>query len=184
MSAKWNQEKETLIHSWVTNYQPLLIQRAFSVVRDKQLAEDTVQEVWIKVYKNIHIAKNIDNILAWLKTVTLRTAIDLLRKEKRTKEILPEEDYLENVSFYSSNNIEEAMEWKQTWLMIHDCMSNSSTKLKEVFEMKFNHGLTDKEIAKQLNISSSAVKTRIFRVRQVIKEKYEAMEEVSIQPGA
>lgn len=175
---------EYLICTWVTNYQPQLIQRAFSVVKDRQLAEDTVQEVWIKVYKNMHIAQTIDNILAWLKTVTLRTAIDLLRKEKRMKEILPEEDYLDNISTYSINNVEEAMELKQTWVMIHECLSTSSTKLKEVFDMKFSRGLTDQEIAHQLNISSSAVKTRVFRVRQVIKENFEGMEQLYVQPGA
>lgn len=179
-------DKERLITTWVRQYQRPLFQRAYAVVKDVQLAEDTVQEVWIKAYKNIHLVQQIDNILAWLKTVTLRTAIDILRKEKRMREVLPSDDFpLENLEIYSFNDVDEAMEWKQTWISIQKCLSKSSSKLKQVFDLKFNLGLTDQEIASHLNISSSAVKTRVFRVRQIIKENFHEVDQgLIIQPGA
>ncbi|WP_042356798.1 RNA polymerase sigma factor [Bacillus rubiinfantis] len=55
---------------------------ALSILRDTELAEDVLQEVYIKLYQEMK-HKKIPNVKAWLITVSRNTALDLYRKKKR-----------------------------------------------------------------------------------------------------
>lgn len=64
-------------------YSRRLHRLAFSYTRDSFLAEDVVQETFIKAYKKLDTIVDSTKIGAWLSAITARTAIDLLRMEKR-----------------------------------------------------------------------------------------------------
>lgn len=55
---------------------------AISVLRDFSLAEDVLQETFIKLYQHMN-HQEIPNVKAWLLTVSRNMALDLYRKKKR-----------------------------------------------------------------------------------------------------
>jgi RNA polymerase sigma factor (sigma-70 family) len=55
---------------------------ALSILRDFELAEDVMQEVYIKLYRHSKY-NQVTNVRAWLIRVTRNTALDLYRKKKR-----------------------------------------------------------------------------------------------------
>ncbi|MGN8645212.1 RNA polymerase sigma factor [Gracilibacillus sp. HCP3S3_G5_1] len=167
----------------VKQYQSMMHYTALKVVKDQQIAEDVVQESWIKVMKQQVDIEKIDKLGAWLRTVTSRTAIDILRKEKRRQTCLLESPYLiEELAICSSNEVDDQINWKTTLDELEQCI-NKSKKLKHVFQLKFKMELDDDQIAKTLKISRSTVKTRIFRTRQLLKRHYQLNENI-LKPGA
>ncbi|SER98698.1 RNA polymerase sigma-70 factor, ECF subfamily [Gracilibacillus ureilyticus] len=177
------ENREICFADLVNKYQEMMFYTALQILKDCQLAEDAVQEAWIKVFRFSVDQSKIDKISAWLRTVTSRTAIDMLRKENRSKMILLEEDInIEELKICSVEHVNEEMAIKGTFEEIKKCMDHSSDKLKSVFYLKVVKGYQDTEISSILKISESAVKTRLFRARKLIKQHYKVYND--IKPGA
>ncbi|ENH97167.1 RNA polymerase ECF-type sigma factor [Gracilibacillus halophilus YIM-C55.5] len=166
-------EKQCLtIDDMVHKYQDMMYRTAVKILRDPQLAEDALQEAWVKVYRSNVAVYQIEKLPAWLRTITSRVAIDLLRKEQRTKMCLLDENFnLEEWRIYSRDDTDQMVNWHDTIHEVNQCL-NRSYKLKKIFCLKFYQGLSDQEIAALLNISYSAVKTRVHRARQMVKKYY------------
>ncbi|MFC4404766.1 RNA polymerase sigma factor [Gracilibacillus xinjiangensis] len=177
------ENKELCFTDLVDKYQEMMFYTALHVLKDRQLAEDAVQEAWIKVYRFSIDRTNIDKLAAWLRTITSRTAIDMLRKERRSKMfLLDEEINIEELKIFSVEHINEEIAIKGTLEEIKKCFDHSSEKLQIVFYLKVVKGYQDSEISTMLNISESAVKTRLFRARKLIKKQYQLIDD--IKPGA
>lgn len=82
---------DTGFQQCVEKYKNLLYSLAFSALRDEYIAEDVVQESWIRAYKAL---RNFDHsqllmlqIRAWLCTIVKNVAIDYLAKERKQSSI-------------------------------------------------------------------------------------------------
>lgn len=64
-------------------YSNIILIYAMSIVRDVHLAEDIMQDVFIKVGHNASKYKSNKNAYAWILTVTRNQAFDVLRKRKK-----------------------------------------------------------------------------------------------------
>lgn len=168
-----------LIHQ----YQNMMYYAALKIVKDNQLAEDIVQESWIKVIQYNRPLQGIEKLGAWLRTITTRTAIDMIRKENIMKTYLFEEACLiEELKINSCNELEDRLNWLCTYNELEESLKNNA-KLADIFHLKFRMDLDDQEIASKLDLSLSAVKSRVFRTRQVLKK--EKQQPLSLaKPGA
>lgn len=70
----------SLVHTYLTP----LYSFVFLVVRDKDTAEDIVQETWIKAWKHLKRFDQEQNFKTWLYTIAKNTAFDHLKKKKAT----------------------------------------------------------------------------------------------------
>lgn len=105
---------------------------ALSILRDFELAEDVLQEVFIKLFHHMK-QKDISNLQAWLVRVARNTALDMLRKKKR--EITGfENDYFERVHSFIEDPIEKMVLKK--YLGSLDSDERQIVILKEVVGMK------------------------------------------------
>ncbi|WP_235817532.1 RNA polymerase sigma factor [Gracilibacillus timonensis] len=162
----------------VDQFQAMMYYTAFNVVKDKQTAEDVVQETWIKVLKQGKKITQVEKLGSWLKTITTRTAIDLLRKEKRSHTCLFQDpNWLEELDLCAGDFVEERLNCSILLEELEQCIGNQQ-KLLAVFQLKFRLEFDNQQIAEMLNISNSAVKTRLFRIRKLLK-RAEVVEDFS-----
>src|SRR5690606_17505060 len=84
---------------------------AYSVTKDWFTAEDVVQESFIKAYNKMDCIESREKIGAWLYSITIRTAIDFLRAEKRKQSIPMDLASLEYAEFQTdaTSSLEEAV---------------------------------------------------------------------------
>lgn len=150
------------------SYQKVL-KIAESIVRDHFLAEDILQETFVKVYQNLDQLKHIENVSAWISAIATRTAIDFLRKEKRISHSLMNEELLYPHGYF--NEIEHLVEIRLLKEKIEMYIQQLKPSYRQVIELKYRKGLSEKEMEKELNLSKSNVKTRLYRARQTLKEK-------------
>ncbi|GAE95100.1 hypothetical protein JCM21714_4309 [Gracilibacillus boraciitolerans JCM 21714] len=90
---------------------------------------------------------------------------------------------LKEINICATNEVEEQFNWKTTFDDLEQCI-NKNENLKIVFELKYRQELNEHQIAAILNITQSAVKTRIFRARQLIKQSYNYQDVDLLKPGA
>ncbi|MDF0728513.1 RNA polymerase sigma factor [Cytobacillus sp. S13-E01] len=143
---------------------------AYSITKDTFLAEDIVQETFIKAYKKLDTIVDAGKIGAWLSTIASRTAIDLMRKEKRTK-LVPIEDTILDLLDCKNGNITVESEIEITMFSeeVQAEIKHLKPEQREVLLLKYTRGLRDEEIANQLHIKKATVKTRLYRARQQLK---------------
>lgn len=147
---------ETLIGK----YHPLIFKYLCKISGDELVAEDLVQETFIKMIRSIDKFDSYGRakFYTYLICIAKNCYIDYYRKEKkRLKDIT----FDNNLNMEDCNNVEELVISKMDNMNILEAMDNLTDDQKMVIKMKYIEELTIKEIGEILNIESKTVKSRI-----------------------
>ncbi|WP_080846002.1 RNA polymerase sigma factor [Cytobacillus gottheilii] len=142
---------------------------AYRITRDQQLAEDAVHETYIKAIKNIRCVEDSQKVGAWLAVIAARTAIDIVRKEKKGFVMSMEHIQLEASSLQTDQNVEKDVEASLFNQNLYKAIHQLSARYQTILLLKLQQGLKEQEIADLLRINQNTVKTRLYRARQKLK---------------
>lgn len=141
------------------------------IIREHYLAEDIVQESFLKAFKCQDMIIDHSKLRAWLRTIVTRTAIDYLRKESKFAFCSIDQTRDECVHITGvENSVEEQISWKLCYLELKNLIGELPETLQEVIQLKLIGDCSDAEISRKLNITISAVKTRLHRARKRLKQ--------------
>lgn len=143
---------------------------AIKISRDVFLAEDIIQETFMKAFKKMDTIMDSSKIGPWLSKIASNTAIDFMRRDKKTNETLTDyNDFnkIENEWLKAVYRAKEITQFDEQ--EISEEIMNLNPKERSIFNLKYQDGLKEEEIAHKLNISRAAVKSRLYRARQNIK---------------
>lgn len=141
----------------------------FSMTRDAYLAEDIVQETFIKAMKKAETIIDEEKAGAWLSVIARRTALDVIRRERRKAAVPMEQDILECLGVATKQNVEQEVESGFAAEEITGAVKKLTGSYRDILLLKIDRGLKEREIAAMLNLNPSTVKTRIFRARKQLK---------------
>ncbi len=141
---------------------------AMVITKDKYLAEDIVQETFIKAYNKIDSILDLEKMGAWLSTIASRTAIDLIRKEKRSGTILVD-DIIFNENTKAINDVEQEIEYLWMKREITQEVLQLKPALRTAFLLKYKEDMKEEDIATHLQLPIGTVKSRLYRARQQIR---------------
>lgn len=139
---------------------------AWKIIRVKSVAEDVVQEVFIKLWINKEKLAEVENLDAYLNTITRNHILNNLRKVAYEQTFL--EDLVREHSV-SVNNVSDPVLYNELQDLVHKAIQRLSPRQKKVFQLSRTEGLKHAEIAAQLNISQSTVKDHIVEALRSIK---------------
>lgn len=142
---------------------------AYFITRDPYLAQDVVQDTFMKAFRDLDSLRDRSKMGAWLSTIASRTAIDLIRKQKVWNGIPTEDVYLEKDKNNHSNPVEMEVEIKLMLKEVGEVLSEISVEHREILLLKYIHELKEKEIAELLNLKEGTVKSRIFRAKKELR---------------
>lgn len=146
------------------SHQKLLFHIAFGITRDYHLAQDVVQETYIKAYQKWDTVVDDAKLRSWLSSIVTRTAIDFVRKEKRRKEVLETGITYKEVA--SHNNVEEEVNHLLLQKEITKAFGVLTLSQQSVLHLKVVEGMKEKEIAETLHLNQNNVKTVLYRARK------------------
>lgn len=131
-------------------------------VRDQDLANDILQDVLMKVYNFCLKRSGVRNVRSWLFQIAQNTIIDHYRKQAKfsDKDIPEKYEEEENIAF------SEALTY------ITPILNFLPPKYAVPLRLSDIDGLKQSEIAKKLNLSLPATKSRIQRGRQLLMAKF------------
>ncbi|OFX18773.1 MAG: hypothetical protein A2041_12715 [Bacteroidetes bacterium GWA2_31_9b] len=155
-------EKEIDLFQMLYNkYHPKVLDKCYSLLKNKELAKETAQDIFSKVYENLESFKGKSSFSSWLYSVTYNQCIDYLRLKKKLhypewnrENEIPEiiDDSEELISDISYDRLMEILD------LLH-------TEEKALLMMKYNDNFTIKHISEALRVSESAAKMRIKRAK-------------------
>lgn len=147
---------------------------AYAVLLNSYDAEDTVQETFLKLYRN-RSWRQADNERAFLARVAWRTAVD----QRRHFSSQPKSENMRQVDLLSSprSGPEEIVTAADEHAKIHALIDSLAEELRVPLVLSAFEELTSREIANILSIPDGTVRTRLQRARQILREKLTAMQE-------
>lgn len=150
---------------------------AYFILQDSYLAQDVVQETFLKAFQNIDKVQDGSKLGSWLGTIAARTAVDVLRKEKKYRFATEKLILNETIAAYDqSNNVEKIIENRFVKNLVRQQIAGLKPEYRQVIVLKYMYELQDQEIADALDLSLSAVKSRLHRARLALRrilEKYQ-----------
>jgi RNA polymerase sigma-70 factor (family 1) len=144
-------------------YWPKLYIYAFNVLREKELCEDIVQQVFLDLWTKRHNAQ-IANLHSYLHQSVKYQIFNHFRKSKYKKQLLKKLDLIS-----TQRKIDEAYEEKELRDRIRDVISQLPGQRRIIFEMSRHKELSNKEISRNLNISVQTVKNQISESLKFIR---------------
>ncbi len=144
----------------VGRYSNMVYAVAISKIRDPYLSEDIAQEVFVKAWMNLSKLDEVEKFANWLITITINQCIGYFRKNARKQEKMVQD-------------IPEFMDPFQTEIkdLLWESLDNLEEKYRIVVVMNYITGYTAKEIGNLLNISQSAIESRLRRAKKQLKKE-------------
>ncbi|MEC1177680.1 sigma-70 family RNA polymerase sigma factor [Metasolibacillus meyeri] len=147
-------------------YTESLIRLAYYYVKDRQAAEDIVQEVFIKLYHHPDKYEERGELQAFLYKMTANKSKDYLRSWSYRKV------QLQNKIFPLDSKMEvDELVRKEEETIIGDAILELPLKQREVLIYFYFNEMKIKAIANILSIPESTVKTRLRRGKELLKNK-------------
>ena len=140
------------------NYSGALYGIIYKMLENHQLAEDVLQEAFVKIWNNI---SNYDRVkgrlFTWMLNVTRNLTIDTIRSKsyKKQTKIHSSENAVNNVS----NNTNIAASFDALGIRKHLTLLKNDQK--QIIDLAYFEGFTQEEISKNLAIPLGTVKTRM-----------------------
>lgn len=144
-----------------------VLRYAYLYLGDRGWAEDASQQVFLRVYQNMGDFRGEASIKTWILRITINTCKNI-RKSKGYRKVLAEcsLDALQSHTVFGNNlNPEDTDIWQEI-LKLPDAHRN-------VLVLKYYQDYTTEEIAKLLNLTQSAVRSRLSRAISKIRKNLE-----------
>ncbi|MES0372137.1 MAG: RNA polymerase sigma factor SigZ [Mariprofundaceae bacterium] len=133
-----------------------------SRVSDADIADDILQDVFLKIHTGISSLKDTNRLRPWIYQITRNAIIDYYRAHK------PHVELPETLVAPEKDDAETARQEIEGCMM--PLIKNLSDTYREAVMLSEVEGLTQKHVAERLGLSLSAAKSRIQRGRAMIKD--------------
>lgn len=162
-AARMPDEKMT---QWVEAHQTALLRLCFAYLHDRGLAEDAVQETFLKAYRGYHRFRREASEKTWLSRIAINTCRDFQKSARRRRD---------GVSLDTLPEPVEATSGEDRLLTLS--VMELPVALRECVLLYYFEDMTCGEIARTLHISQQAVSKRLKTAREELRAKLEGREE-------
>jgi RNA polymerase sigma-70 factor (ECF subfamily) len=131
----------------------------FSKVKNKEVSEDILQDVFLKIQMNVHTLKDSSKLTSWVYQITRNTILDHFRKNKT---ISP----LENIDIVEAD---ADLDFSRLSDCINSKINNLPNTYKEALLLTILRDFSQIELAEYLGISYSGAKSRVQRGKEKVK---------------
>ncbi|QCX38299.1 sigma-70 family RNA polymerase sigma factor [Aureibaculum algae] len=145
-------------------YCDAMFKTAFNFMKDKALAEDMMQESFIKAFQKLNQFNESVAFGAWLKKIVINQCLDYLKRRKLTI-VEINENHLQ-LSDEDNWKVQSSISIDQVYYAIEQLAENYKITLKLFLLEGYDH----QEIAQILNITEVASRSQLFRAKNKLKE--------------
>ncbi|SDP12488.1 RNA polymerase sigma-70 factor, ECF subfamily [Paenibacillus sp. yr247] len=147
----------------------------YFILRDHAAVEDIIQESFLRAVRKAPLLHEIDKYESWVKKLTRNVTLNHLRKHKRNREELEAELLLCIKEAAPTSEylvpLDKEVELKLMREAIITYINELSPSYRQIIAMKWIHNLSYKDMASELGVTEGVVRQRLFRARDVIKQR-------------
>lgn len=170
------QMTEEELSQLMDEYGTELLRLCFMYLKDHQLAEDAVQETFLKVYTKYASFRGNSSVKTWITSIAMNVCRDYMRKKSYKERPLLLPDSIDEQNAYEEKLINEnAVSFGSTNEDLDSKIAvlNAVSELPEIYRktilLYYYSGLSTEEIAKVLKCAKATVNVRLKRARDMLK---------------
>jgi RNA polymerase sigma-70 factor (ECF subfamily) len=154
----------------VYTYQDAVYNLCYRLLSERTEAEDASQEAFLRAYLNLQRYDPSRSFKTWLLTIASNHCIDRLRR-RRLKWLSIEDDILPNLSLSSDEpEPEDVAIMKERREALQTILGKLNPEYRAAVVLRYWYDYSYNEIADILDTTESAIKSRLFRARQILAE--------------
>ena len=142
----------------------------YGLTRDASLAEDILQEVWLKLFESCTQKKDhIDNQLAWCRGTAKNIVLHHWRSRRNAKVVMDSElvDLIEQ-AFAEYDQGEDLVAHRQNAL--RSCMEGIPEESKKLLRLRYEEGRSFQQMSERLQRSANGLMMSLSRLRKSLLE--------------
>lgn len=152
----------------VTCYQTGVFNVCYRLLHERSEAEDLAQETFMRAYDRLHIFDLDREFGPWIRRIAANLCLNYLESRKVTAQLDEERDVDDG------QRPERQVEVRERSAQIRDALLSLPPHYRVVIELRHYQELSYDEIASELKIPLSDVKSHLFRARKLLAEKLHA----------
>lgn len=159
----------------VHKYEDPFLRKAMSIVREKEEAEDIVQEAFTKIYLNAKKFKTVEgaSFSSWGYRILINTALThYMRRKRRGSHTAQLDDEIWNI--IPDKNLRQ-FEKREVQDLVVSVMTRMSPLFARALNGFFLEGKSQEELAQAEGVSVGAIKTRVHRAKQEFVRIYKSI---------
>ena len=168
-----SQGNELAFKTLFNRHRDKLYNYLFRITKSKEIAEEIVIDVFLKLWQGRDLVVEIKNAEAFLHKVACNKALDFLRMAARHKRL---QEFIKQEIMTRSVRRDEALQENECRDLLNKAMEQLSPQRRHIFSLSRDHGLSHEEIASQLNLSRHTVRNTIAEglklVRRFLKDHH------------
>lgn len=138
-----------------TEHMPSFYRTAYSIVQNRQDAEDAVQQALLNAWRARHKART-GAERAWMMRIVINESRSILRRRREIPtEMLPHT---------AADSVADSTD-------LYEAVRALPESLRTPFLLKYMEGMTEKEVAAAMGLALPSVKNRLFRARKKLQDK-------------
>ncbi len=165
----------------VERYSPFIFNIICRTIKDRSLAEDLSQEVFLRMYRFLNGFKKKCRFSTWLYRLTVNVCFSAQRRSKEESKVVSLSYQTENVgSNPGTRELEDesfsprkTLEKEELTGKIKSAIDSLSEVLKMTFILREFEDLSYNELAKVFQCSQGTIKSRLSRARETLRQKLE-----------
>jgi RNA polymerase sigma-70 factor (ECF subfamily) len=167
----------------VVAYQTPVYNLAYRMLGSKAEAEDAAQEAFLRAYIHLRSFDSNRPFRSWLLSIASHYCIDRLRRRRITW-IPLEDEFAEPYHMTSkSPNPETVTSQKEQEEQVQQLLDTLSPTDRAAITLRYWYDCSYEEIAEMLNLTTSAVKSRLHRARRALADSMEGESSYAMQTG-
>jgi RNA polymerase sigma factor (sigma-70 family) len=168
------QKEKAALEQLYDRYEKILFSFLYKMTEDRDLAEEALQEVFIKLWRGKgEYDESKGKFTSWLFTMSRNSAIDLIRKQKKPS--VPLDEIGDLVS--PETAVEELAEWQEQKDQIQEAVSELSSEQQKMIQLFYFKGMTHETISTMCDIPLGTVKSRIRLALSKLKKTLHGVQE-------
>ena len=156
------EERDQKLRQMVQDYQTELLRLCCCYLRDRSMAEDAVQETFIKVYRKLETLRPEWNEKAWITKIAINCSRDINRSAWYKRFVRQQETDIRTVDGESGDDLAAELNM---------AIGELKPKQREVILLHYYQGFTTVEIADILGLSQSSVSGRLQRAKEQLYKR-------------
>lgn len=159
-------------------YSDKVFRKCMSFAHDRDIASDMVQDILLKVFTQLPKFKGNSRFSTWLYAITYNYCVEYYRRSSRftTVDIDERPDYTEDDDQEEKDLLALRSE------KLKYALDQINPEDKVILLLKYQDDASIKDLIEQLNITESAVKMRLSRARQRVRQIIEEVEKNNAYP--
>lgn len=155
----------------IRRYNARLYQLGMTYLRSHALAEDAMQNAYLKAFLHLGSFQQNASFSTWLTRIMINECLMMIRKRKSQDEKARSEDLRANFPTHDWNHGGTTMNAKEMKALLEKAIGELPENYRAIYVLREVQQLTIEETAAALDISEASVKVGLHRAREKLKHQ-------------